>query len=199
MRIETALIHAGEYRPRIEGAVAMPVFQSSTFEYDGAGDYHDVRYIRLSNTPNHAVLHAKLAALESAEAALVTASGMAAVSSTLLSLLSHGDHVLAHRTLYGGTHDLITKDLPRMGIEHTFVDADAPETWASAIRPDDARLLRRDDDQPACSRCSTSAASPRSAASGASRPSSTTRARHPSTFARSSTASISSCTARPST
>ncbi len=135
MRIETALIHAGEHRPRIEGAVAMPVFQSSTFEYDGDGDYHDVRYIRLSNTPNHAVLHAKLAALESAEAALVTASGMAAVSSTLLSLLSHGDHVLAHRTLYGGTHDFLTKDLPRMGIEHTFVDGDAPETWANAIRP----------------------------------------------------------------
>ena len=135
MRIETALIHAGEHRPRIEGAVAMPVFQSSTFEYGGAGDYHDIRYIRLSNTPNHAVLHAKLAALESAEAGLVTASGMAAVSSTLLSLLSNGDHVLAHRTLYGGTHDLITKDLPRMGIEHTFVDGDAPETWASAVRP----------------------------------------------------------------
>jgi cystathionine beta-lyase/cystathionine gamma-synthase len=136
MRIETALIHAGERHPRVEGAIAMPVFQSSTFELDGAGgDYHDVRYIRLSNTPNHTVLHAKLAALESAEAALVAASGMAAISCTLLSLLSHGDHLLAHRTLYGGTHDLITKDLPRMGIEHTFVDADDPASWAKAVRP----------------------------------------------------------------
>jgi cystathionine beta-lyase/cystathionine gamma-synthase len=135
MRLETALIHAGERHPRIEGAVAMPVFQSSTFEFDGGGDYHDVRYIRLNNTPNHAVLHAKLAALESAEAALVTASGMAAISSTLLSLLSHGDHILAHRTLYGGTHDLLTKDLFRMGIEHTFVDADDPASWGKAIRP----------------------------------------------------------------
>ncbi len=135
MRFETALIHAGEQRPRIEGAVAMPVFQSSTFEFDGAGDYHDVRYIRLNNTPNHTVLHAKLAALESAEAALVAGSGMAAISSTLLSLLAHGDHVLAHHTLYGGTHDFLTKDLPRMGIEHTFVDADDPGTWAKAVRP----------------------------------------------------------------
>jgi len=135
MRLETALIHAGERHPRIEGAVAMPIFQSSTFEFDGGGDYHDVRYIRLNNTPNHAVLHAKLAALESTEAALVTASGMAAISSTLLSLLSHGDHLLAHRTLYGGTHDLVTKDLPRMGIEHTFVDADDPASWAKAVRP----------------------------------------------------------------
>jgi cystathionine beta-lyase/cystathionine gamma-synthase len=135
MRLETALIHAGEQRPRIEGAVAMPVFQSSTFEFDGAGDYHDVRYIRLNNTPNHTVLHAKLAALESAEAALVAGSGMAAISSTLLSLLAQGDHVLAHRTLYGGTHDFLTKDLPRLGVEHTFVDADDPPAWAKAVRP----------------------------------------------------------------
>ncbi len=135
MRLETALIHAGEQHPRIEGAIAMPVFQSSTFEFEGGGDYHDVRYIRLNNTPNHTVLHAKLAALESAESALVTASGMAAISSTFLSLLSQGDHLLAHRTLYGGTHDLVTKDLPRLGIDHTFVDADDPASWAKAIRP----------------------------------------------------------------
>jgi cystathionine beta-lyase/cystathionine gamma-synthase len=135
MRLETALIHAGEQHPRIEGAIAMPVFQSSTFEFEGGGDYHDVRYIRLNNTPNHAVLHAKLAALESAESALVTASGMAAISSTFLSLLSQGDHLLAHRTLYGGTHDLVTKDLPRLGIDHTFVDADDPGSWAKAVRP----------------------------------------------------------------
>lgn len=135
MRIETALVHAGEPRPRIEGAVAMPVFQSSTFEFDGAGGYHDVRYIRLNNTPNHHVLHAKLAALESAEAALVAGSGMAAISATLLSLLSQGDHVLVHDTLYGGTHDFVTKDLPRMGIAHTFVDADDPASWAGALRP----------------------------------------------------------------
>jgi len=135
MRLETALVHAGEARPRIEGAIAMPVFQSSTFEFDGAGDYHDVRYIRLNNTPNHVVLQAKIAALESAEAALVAGSGMAAISSTLLSLLSNGDHLLAHHTLYGGTHDFVTKDLPRMGIEHTFVDADDPASWAKALRP----------------------------------------------------------------
>ncbi len=135
MRPETALIHAGEARPRIEGAVNLPVFQSSTFEVSRDGDYHDVRYARLSNTPNHAVLHAKLAAIESAEAALVTASGMAAISATLLSLLRSGDHLIAHRTLYGGTHDLIAKDLPGLGIDHTFVDADENRDWESALRP----------------------------------------------------------------
>jgi cystathionine beta-lyase/cystathionine gamma-synthase len=135
MRIETALIHAGYPRPRIDGAVAMPIFQSSTFEYGGAGDYHDVRYIRLNNTPNHDALHRKLAALEGGEAALVAGSGMGAISSVLLSVLGAGDHVILHRTLYGGTHDLVTKDLSRLGVTHTFVDADDPASWRAALTP----------------------------------------------------------------
>jgi len=135
MRVETKLIHAGEPRPRHERAVTLPIYQSSTFEYAGQTDYHDVQYIRLNNTPNHIALHAKIAALESTEAALVTSSGMAAISSTLLSLLSTGDHVLAHDGLYGGTFDLLTKDLPRLGITCTFVDAGRPETWAAQVTP----------------------------------------------------------------
>lgn len=113
----------------------MPIYQSSTFEYAGATDYHDLQYIRLNNTPNHAALHAKIAALEGTEQALVTASGMAAISSTLLSLLAAGDHVLAHDGLYGGTFDLLTRDLSRLGITCTFVDASRPETWAAQVTP----------------------------------------------------------------
>ena len=135
MRVETKLVHAGEPRPRHQRAVSMPIYQSSTFEYAGATDYHDLQYIRLNNTPNHAALHGKLAALEGTEQALVAASGMAAISSTLLSLLSAGDHVLAHDGLYGGTFDLLTKDLPRLGISCTFVDAARPETWAAHATP----------------------------------------------------------------
>src|SRR5262245_26963556 len=97
--LDTRLIHAGEQKPRIEGAVGMPIFQSSTYEYAGQSSYHDLKYIRLNNTPNHRVLHAKLAALEGAEAALVTASGMAAVSTTLLTVLRAGDHLLAQDCL----------------------------------------------------------------------------------------------------
>jgi len=74
--IETKLIHAGEASPRIKGAAVLPIFQSATFEYSGETSYHDVKYIRLNNTPNHIVLHQKLAALENAEAAVVTASGI---------------------------------------------------------------------------------------------------------------------------
>ncbi len=97
--IETKLIHAGEPEPLIGGAVAMPIFQSATFAYRGEENYHDLRYIRLSNTPNHEVLHRKLAALENAEAALVAGSGMAAISATLLALLGAGDHLLAQNCL----------------------------------------------------------------------------------------------------
>jgi cystathionine beta-lyase/cystathionine gamma-synthase len=134
MKIETLLVHAGEPRPRIEGAVALPVFQSSTFVERGDRGYHDILYARLSNTPSHVALHQKLAALEGAEAALATSSGMAAISTALLSLLGSGDHLLAQDTLYGGTHDLLTRDLPRLGIEVTFLDPQAPRSWEAQLR-----------------------------------------------------------------
>jgi len=133
--LETKLIHAGEPDPRINGSVSIPVFQSSTFEYTGATSYHDLKYIRLNNTPNHIALHQKLAALENAEAALVTASGMAAISTTLLSILASGDHLLAQECLYGGTHDFITKDLETFGISYDFIDGDNPDSWKNKLKP----------------------------------------------------------------
>jgi cystathionine beta-lyase/cystathionine gamma-synthase len=134
-RLDTKLIHAGEPDPLIGGAVSLPIFQSSTYEYAGKAGYHDLRYIRLSNTPNHLALHEKLAALEGAEDALVTASGMAAISATLLGILSSGGHFLAQECLYGGTHDFITKDLVHFGISFDFIDGDAPESWNRKLRP----------------------------------------------------------------
>src|SRR3954465_12109253 len=120
MRPDTLLVHAGEPRPRAGGAVAMPIYQSSTFEETGDRGYHDIRYARLSNTPSHDALHAKLAALEGAEAALATASGMAGISAPLFSILRAGEQVRAQEGLYGGTHDLLTHDLARLGMEVTF-------------------------------------------------------------------------------
>ncbi|MGD8314218.1 MAG: aminotransferase class I/II-fold pyridoxal phosphate-dependent enzyme [Syntrophobacterales bacterium] len=134
-KIDTKLIHAGEPNPLIQGAVSIPIFQSSTFEYAGQESYHDLRYIRLNNTPNHVALHEKLAALENGEAAVVSASGMAAISTTLLALLSAGDHFLAQDCLYGGTHDLITKDLPAYGISSDFICGKDPEVWKDLLRP----------------------------------------------------------------
>ena len=134
-RLETKLIHAGEPEPRIKGAVVMPIFQTAMFEYEGETSYHDLKYIRLSNTPNQLALHQKLAAMENAEAALVTASGMAAISTTLLTILTNGDHLLVQDQLYGGTHDLIKEDFAGFGLSYDFINADDSSSWESKLRP----------------------------------------------------------------
>ncbi len=123
-RIETKLIHSGEPQPRILGSVMMPIFQSAMYECREELDYHNIQYIRLSNTPNHEALHKKLKDLENAEAALVTTSGMAAISTTILALMSSGDHLLAQDCLYGGTHNFITQDLPAFKIDFDFFKGD---------------------------------------------------------------------------
>lgn len=133
--IETCLVHAGEPHPRISGAVTTPIFQSATFEYENQASYHDIRYIRLNNTPNHVVLHHKLSALENGEAAVVTASGMAAITTTLLSVLRPGDHILAQNCLYGGTHDFVTQYLKDFGVSYSFIDASDPDSWESRLHP----------------------------------------------------------------
>ena len=134
--IDTNLIHAGEIEQAVHGAVVLPIFQSAMYEYNGEGSgYSDIKYIRLSNSPNHQALHQKLAVLENTEAALVTASGMAAISTALLSVLKAGDHLLAQDCLYGGTYDFVTKDLGGFGISYDFIDADDPASWQAKLRP----------------------------------------------------------------
>lgn len=134
--IQTQLIHAGEPDPRIEGAVCLPVFQSATFAFTGESSYHDLRYIRLNNTPNHRALQEKLAAIEGGEASVVAASGMAAITTALLTFLKSGDHFLAQNCLYGGTHSFVTQDLPSFGILHDFVDGNDPDSWEAMLRPE---------------------------------------------------------------
>ncbi len=133
--LETKLIHAGEPEPRVDGAVVLPIFQTAMFEYAGESTYDSIRYLRLSNSPNHIALHQKLAALENAEAALVTASGMAAISTTLLTVLSAGDHLLAQDCLYGGTHDFLTMDFASFGISYDFINPEDPDSWKHLLRP----------------------------------------------------------------
>ncbi len=133
--LDTAAVHAGEPEPRLGGAVAMPIFQSATYLYEGGSDYHATRYARLSNSPIHLALHAKLATLEGAEAALVAASGMAAISAALLSVLSAGDHLLIVDCPYGGTRSLVTQDLARLGISATFIDPRDSSGWKKEVQP----------------------------------------------------------------
>jgi len=130
----TKAIHAGRIEPRVEGAITTPIFQSSTYEYHGE-DYHNVGYLRLSNSPNHIVLGERIAALEATEAALATGSGMAAISSTLLALLSTGDHMLVQDCLYGGTTSLLNHEFARLNISHTHMNPQDPGSWAPLLKP----------------------------------------------------------------
>lgn len=130
----TRAIHAAERR--VEGAVSFPIFQTSMFQAAGETSYDDVKYIRLNNLPNQVVLGEKIADLEGTEAALVFSSGMAAIATTLLTHLRSGDHMIAHKSLYGGTMDFVQNDLPTLGIEVDFVDARDPESWKSVVRPE---------------------------------------------------------------
>jgi cystathionine gamma-synthase/cystathionine gamma-lyase/cystathionine beta-lyase len=131
--LDTRAIHDGEPEPRIEGAVSLPIFQTATYTHEDPND--PVRYVRYNNTPNHEALHRKLASLESTEEALVTASGMAAISSTLLTLLNAGDHLVAPQSLYGGTLDLFDDLLPRFDVGHSFLPDEDPSSWSEALTP----------------------------------------------------------------
>src|SRR5579864_1018477 len=133
--METMAVHGGERRPGPEGSVVYPIYQGTVYSVAPGTDYHDLPYLRLSSTPSQRYLHDKLAALEGAAAAVATASGMAAVTTTLLSILRAGDHLLASDCLYGGTHDFLTRHAEDLGWRYSFVDVHHPETWAAARTP----------------------------------------------------------------
>lgn len=134
-RIETQVVHAGEPVPRIGGSATVPIFQGAVFETREEKGYDHVRYPRLNNLPNHQVVHAKLAALEGGEDALVTSSGMAAITTTLMTILGGGGHILVQDCLYGGTYNFLTDDAADLGITWDVIDATDPGSWRSKIRP----------------------------------------------------------------
>ena len=135
----TKAVHSGMVE--IEGAASTPIFLTSTYrltdeKYKGwaEGLHHTGPvYSRISSV-NSEVVSAKLASLERAEDAEVFASGMSAISTTLLTFLSAGDHVVATPDCYGGTYALLTDILPRMGIEVTMADIRDPSSYEEAIQ-----------------------------------------------------------------
>ena len=143
-RFSTNAVHAGTQH--IEGAVNTPIFQSSTYQltderYAGwaAGAQHTLLYARLSSVNSEAVVE-KICALEGAEDGELFASGMAAISTTLMGLLSQGDHIVASSDVYGGTYGLMTEELPRFGIETTMADMQDPSSYEAAIQ-ENTRML----------------------------------------------------------
>jgi cystathionine gamma-synthase/cystathionine gamma-lyase/cystathionine beta-lyase len=129
MRFDTLAVHGGERVPGPEGSVVFPIFQGTVFTSEPGESYHDIKYHRLNSTPSQAYLHDKLAALEGAEAAVATSSGMAAVTTILHTLLGAGDHLLINDVLYGGTHDFIRGHAERLGWEYTVIDPYDPASW----------------------------------------------------------------------
>jgi len=138
----TTAIHAGAKKDSLYGALATPIYSTSTFEFDSAeqggarfaGEEQGYIYSRLGN-PTVAVLEEKLAALENAEAALAVSSGMGAVTTIFWTLLKAGDHVVADETLYGCTFAFLNHGISRYGVEVTFVDTSDLDAVKAALRP----------------------------------------------------------------
>jgi cystathionine beta-lyase len=130
--INTICTHVGEIEDQqFKGAVS-PIYLSSSYAFM---DVDVKRYPRYFNTPNQEALCKKIAALEGTEGALIFGSGMAAVSTTLLAFLNHGDHIVLQKTLYGGTYNLVVEEFEKYGIHYTFTDGLDEAAFAKAITP----------------------------------------------------------------
>ncbi|MEP7328933.1 MAG: O-acetylhomoserine aminocarboxypropyltransferase/cysteine synthase family protein [Betaproteobacteria bacterium] len=139
---DTLCLHAGQIPDAATGARALPIYQTTSFVFDSADHAASLFnlqtfgnvYSRISN-PTVAALEERIAALEGGRAALATATGMAAQTVALLTLCSTGDHIVAARTLYGGTYSQLAVTFAQFGIEATFVDGDDAANFRAALRP----------------------------------------------------------------
>lgn len=144
----TLCIHAGRDKSDHKGALSTPIYQSSTFVFDSAeqgaarfaGEEPGYIYSRLGN-PTVRELELKVAALEKMEDAAATATGMAAVSGAVLSFLQAGDHVIVSRAIYGCSFALFNHQLPKFGIDVTFVDMTVAEELEQALKPNTKMLF----------------------------------------------------------
>jgi O-succinylhomoserine sulfhydrylase len=141
---------------RHEREHSVPIFFTSSFTFDDAEQARALFadevsgniYTRFSN-PNNNEFIAKLCALEGTEDGIATASGMAAMFVSLAAFLRSGDHVLASRSLFGSTHQILTNLLPRWGITHSYADIAAPEEWAAKIQPNTKMIFVETPSNPA--------------------------------------------------
>jgi len=141
---ETEAVRGGTDLHKKNGPLATPIFQTSTFEVTDMeqqlrATHTDMFYTRYGN-PTHTVAESAIAELEGADAALLFASGMSAITTSILALVNSGDHIVAQRDIYGGATKFLTQWLPKFGVETTLVDTTEYEQHARAIRPN-TRLL----------------------------------------------------------
>jgi cystathionine beta-lyase/cystathionine gamma-synthase len=136
---ETKAVRGAAVLDKKNGPLATPIFQTSTFEVTDNDEQvraadTDHFYTRYGN-PTNTVAEQTIAALEGVDRALTFASGMGAITTTIMALLKAGDHIVAQRDIYGGVTKFLSQWLPKMGIETTFVDTTEYEQHAQAIRP----------------------------------------------------------------
>src|SRR6202522_2287926 len=136
---ETKAVRGEAKLEKKNGPLATPIYQTSTFEVMDNEEQlrttgSDSYYTRYGN-PTNTVAEKTVAALEGVDAALTFASGMGAITTTIMALLKGGDHLVAQRDIYGGVTKFLSQWLPKMGIETTFVDTTDYEQHARAIRP----------------------------------------------------------------
>ena len=143
-RPETAAVHGAGDLEKKNGPVSTPIYQTSTFEVTDNDEQERVtatdRYYTRWGNPTNTVAEETVAALEGTEAARTFASGMGAITTTVMALLKSGDHIVAQRDIYGGVTKFFSEWLPKMGIATTFVDSTEYDQHARAIRPN-TRLL----------------------------------------------------------
>jgi len=140
-KFATNALHAGHDTTKNAGTRAVPIYQTTSYVFnnsDHAASLFGLAeagfiYTRLNN-PTNDILEQRLAKLEGGIGAVVTASGTAAISTALLTLLKAGDHIVASNSLYGGTYNLLNVTLPRLGITTTFVDPSNPENFLNAAQ-----------------------------------------------------------------
>jgi len=130
--INTICTHDGEITDTQFGGATSPIFMSSSYQYL---EVDKIRYPRYLSTPNQEAVAAKIAALEHAEGGLVFASGMAAISTTLLAFLSKGDHVVFQNEIYGGAYNFVNEEFDNYGIEYTFTNGIAIADFEREIKP----------------------------------------------------------------
>ncbi|AEG17995.1 trans-sulfuration enzyme family protein [Methanobacterium paludis] len=133
MKFNTKTIHAGRKPCQLTGAISTPIYQTSTFVFDDVGEPGEYDYSR-TNNPTRKALEDTLADLEGGVAGFAFPSGMAAVT-TVIHLLSAGDHVVCADDTYGGTHRLFSDIMPRFGIEFSFIRLDDEAKLRNAIKP----------------------------------------------------------------
>jgi cystathionine beta-lyase/cystathionine gamma-synthase len=133
MRFETLAIHGGERPDKTFGAVSVPIYQTSTFEFEDVGKTRGYDYSRTAN-PTRKVLEDTLAQLEGGKAAFAFATGMAA-ETTVVHLLKAGDHVISGDDVYGGTYRLFQNVMCDLGLEFTFLRMNNIQAIKRAIRP----------------------------------------------------------------